>query len=68
MNEKIGFDCSQILMECNSVEELDEAIRIINNMYRILREHLIVFDELRNSNTLDGKRICFLIGPGGKKV
>ncbi|PNX47581.1 MAG: hypothetical protein BV457_05430 [Thermoplasmata archaeon M9B1D] len=66
MNEKIGFDCSQILMGCNSVDELDEAIRIINNMYRILREHLVVFDEIKNNNSINGNRICFLIGHGGK--
>lgn len=69
MNEKIGFDCSQVLMQCNTVMELDEAMRIVNNMYKILREHLEVIDEIKNNNLdIKGNRICFLIGPGGKKV
>ena len=68
MNDKIGFDCVQILMRCNSANELDEAIRIINNTYPVLHEHLETLDEINNNNdttNMNGKRFCFIVGKGG---
>jgi hypothetical protein len=45
MNEKLGFDIMQKLMEAQTVKELDEAIRIVNHSYRILRERLEVIQK-----------------------
>lgn len=40
MNQKPGFDAIRDLMCCVSVEELDFAISVINNMYPVVRLQL----------------------------
>jgi len=45
--EHIGFKTCQILLNCKDTMELDNAITIINNFYRIYREHLLVLDEIK---------------------
>lgn len=58
MNRKLGFDAVQVLINAETVAELDEAIRVVNNSYSILRDHLMVFEELRlkvGFVDLDGK-------------
>ena len=52
MNEKLGFDIIQILLRANTVEELDEAIRIVNCSYPKLREHLELMDEIQGYEKL----------------
>lgn len=47
MNEKLGFDVIQVLIHANTVEELDEAIRVVNLSYPILREHIFVLCKLK---------------------
>jgi len=34
-------------MECKNKQELDEAIGVVNNFYRIYRERLSVLDEIK---------------------
>jgi len=47
MNDRIGFECTQVLMQCDTKAELDEAIRIVNNFYRIFSERLETLDDIR---------------------
>jgi len=50
MNEKIGFEIMQQMMVADTVAELDEAVRIVNNAYPILRERLSVMELIKNGN------------------
>ena len=43
---EIGFRVVQVLMECEYVEELDEAKKILDNVYNILREQLVVLNNV----------------------
>ena len=36
----IGHDVCQKLMDCNDVNELNEAMKIINDFYRVYYQHL----------------------------
>ena len=47
---RLGFEVMQKLMEAESVDELDEAYRVLNNGYLILRGHLEVRDEIVAGN------------------
>jgi len=44
VNYKQGFDIMQILLSCESVEEIDEAVRVVNNAYPVLRDQLEVLE------------------------
>jgi hypothetical protein len=51
-SSRIGFDTCKVLFDCQSVDELDYAIGIVNNFYRIYREQLMVLDEIRGYRKL----------------
>lgn len=42
-----GFDCVQVLMGCNSVDELDAAKRIVDDFYLIYHDQLEVLERIR---------------------
>ena len=48
MNERIGFRLCRVLLEAENTCELNEAMRIVNNMYPILLEHLEVLEGCRD--------------------
>ena len=52
MNEKLGFDIIQLIMQENQLkpEELDEAYRVLNHFYSIYREQLVVIEQLNKKN------------------
>ena len=64
--EHIGFKTCQVLLNCQNTEELDQAITVINNFYKIYREHLLVLDEIKTYRNmgLDAKLVK-LNGPKG---
>jgi len=48
VNEKLGFDCIQLIIEADpSCEEIDECMRILNNFYRVYHEHLMILEEIQ---------------------
>lgn len=53
IDERIGFDCSQVLLKCNSTAELDEAMRVVNNIYRIYRDRLVVLECMKLNRVLE---------------
>jgi len=44
MNDGLGFEIVQIMLKADTCDELDEAIRIVNKTYPVLRGHLEVLD------------------------
>jgi ribosomal 30S subunit maturation factor RimM len=44
-NGHIGFDVCQKLIECETVDDLDEAIRIVNGFYRVYRDRLEILED-----------------------
>ena len=47
MNERLGFKLAQIMMEADTVQEIDQAMAVVNNMYPIIRERLEVLEEIK---------------------
>ncbi len=52
MNDNLGFEVMKILINAESVDELDEAIRVVNRSYPVLREQLVVRDEIKQYENL----------------
>ena len=44
---RIGFDACSALFQAESLSALDDAMRIVNNFYRIYRQHLEVIEEIQ---------------------
>jgi len=61
MNEKIGFDCLKALIQAKTVKELDEAIRVVNLSYPILRENIHVMCKLKEREDILNFVILFFI-------
>jgi len=59
MNGKLGFDVMQVLIQADSAEELNEAIRVINTSYPILLDRLAVIEEVKEYEKL-GLRVGFI--------
>jgi len=47
MNYRIGFNACQELAESENTLEIDEAMRIVNNIYPILRRQLKRLEALK---------------------
>ena len=43
----LGFKITQVLLEADNPEELDEAIRVVNNCYPVLRGQLEILNQVR---------------------
>ena len=43
----LGHKVSQVLLEADTVKELDDAYRVVNDCYSVLREQLKVIEKIR---------------------
>jgi len=43
----VGHDVCQLLLEgCKSCDDLNEAMRIINNFYRVYHNHMVFYEDV----------------------
>lgn len=48
LNKKaLGFDVMQVLYNADTVVELDDAMCVVNDGYRVLREHLETLENIK---------------------
>jgi len=51
---KIGFDCCQVLLTgCNTLDELVEALRVVNDFAFNYMNQLMILDEIKNKNMME---------------
>ena len=53
MDGKIVYDIVRLLTECDSVDELNESIRIVNHCYFILLQQLETREEIKQGLVMD---------------
>ncbi len=51
-----GFKAVQLLMENETTSDLDETMCIVNNFYKVYREHLETLEQI------EGERFHMLVG------
>ena len=46
--ERLGFEIVSVLLKAEHVDDLDTCMRVVNNAYAVLRNHLMVLEEIKN--------------------